>query len=133
MAFKGNSENKQAALRRITPKRLGDFPIEPTTEEAFENNRIILHRLEQEILALNKNDPDRIALGQRKNEISMQQKELRKQLLLKRKIDVAAFIIRIVKDRLTKAEYQTIVDLAKKRHEETGGDEVKAIALGYIG
>ena len=40
MAYKNASDMKQASLRRVTPKRLGDFPVNDLTPEQRRENLI---------------------------------------------------------------------------------------------
>lgn len=121
MAYKKNAEMRQASLRRITPRRLGDFATEPSSEEYIENLKAIKRSVDEELCAqrlrgLNKLNPRRMELVAKAQEIQAELTKLNSREKFSR--DFSHYICRAVKESVTKPQWDIWVERAKVLQQE---------------
>lgn len=122
MAFKIAVDKAQAKARRITPNKLGDFEIDPTEEEKIENLKLAKRKTDLAIV-----DTKKRGLGPRNQEVIQLKAEATRlcaeltELGARRKFEKRSFnnfLIDVIKERMTKAQFDSWVNEAHKRSQE---------------
>jgi hypothetical protein len=123
--YKSTSRNMQGRAERILPKHVGDFENEQLPP--WEARKVLAKRLfdiDQQIKALPRNHPTRRTLGLEKQELALQQKELKQKTPPKpRKPDHHTFpkrsfpvhFITVAKKQLSKQQFESICRVAEER------------------
>lgn len=102
MAYKNASDMKQASLRRVTPKRLGDFPVDDLTPEQRREN----------LIAALKSTKD----GQEIRKITLELEALKTEIkrFKWRGRDLGNNIMAVIRSEVTKAQWNIWVKKAEE-------------------
>lgn len=108
MAYKGAVDKKQATLRRIVPKNLGDFVVMPTPGEYIENLKKKKGQLDDQLRALResgvkKTDPGRMALAEEAKRIQAELTELRARRIFPKGFKDT--LIDVIRESVTQAQW----------------------------
>lgn len=120
MSFKVASKKQQHSLRRLTPKRLGDFQEDLTVEQQRENLVAKYQKLTDDNKLLDKSDPVKFENGIILKDLALQIRELNiicKRYRFKNK-DIHEFMVDVLRKKMSKFEFELLVNEARKLYEK---------------
>ena len=116
MAFKIKSKLDQARATRVTPSRLPSFDVNPDDDELRQNLVKKVKALNEAIVQEPKGSPMRKAMGQEICELGKQISALRPKFKPPREFN--EFLLDVIKESVTVAQWNIWVDKAKQRLDE---------------
>ncbi len=78
------------------------------------------HELEKKIMHMHKKDPSRKVYGQKIHELHLQIIEINKQIKFKKFNDLSEYIIKVIKNRMTKMQWYQLLEEAEKERAAAG-------------
>lgn len=126
MAFKGKVDLEQARLRRVTPKQLGDFPVETLTDEQRREN-LALHltslQKQLDIAKANGDKHTKLEIGQKMLVVIKEIAALKKIIKKRRshqETSLQNYIFQVAKERMTKEQWNDVIEEARRRVFQLG-------------